>query len=182
MKFKNFIQNLLSSVALSTMLVFSSIAMSEVQAYTKTVYVLNVNGKDYYPERSESYPDEQNRLMEKIVLAKQYDNNIAQKYKNNSKLIPFKDLFGEYQQVFKNNDAYLHEIVVNRNYNSKILDAYLDYYQNMLQNIKKNRGLFSQRSNNVEMLNNIDDMYNKLTEQQESQSIFFNQLQNIRGL
>lgn len=118
--------------------------------------------------------------MEKIVAAKNYDNMIAEKYQKNPKLIPFTDK--EYGQVFKNNDAYLEEIVVNRNYNSEILDAYLDYYQNMLQNLKKNRDLFSQRSDNVEMLNNIDDMYNRLLKKQEDQSVFFNQLQNIRGL
>lgn len=174
------IQKLLASVALSTMLVFSSVVMSGAQAYTKTTYVLNIKGKQYYPEKSISYPDEKNRLMEKIVAAKNYDNMIAEKYQKNPKLIPFTDK--EYGQVFKNNDAYLEEIVVNRNYNYKILDAYLDYYQNMLQNIKKNRDLFAKRSNNVEMLNNIDYMYNELTEQHKNHKIFFNQLQNIRGL
>lgn len=180
MKIQNFIQKLLASVALSTMLVFSSVVMSGAQAYTKTTYVLTIKGKDYYPERSKSYPSAQADLMEKIVAAKKYDNMIFEKYQKNPKLIPFTDQ--EYRQVFKNNDAYLYEIVVNRNYNSKILNTYLDYYQNMLQNMKKNRDLFSQRSDDVEMLNNIDDMYNKLTKQQESQSRFFNQLKNIRGL
>lgn len=174
------IQKLLASVALSTMLVFSSAVMSGAQAYTKTIHILNIKGKDYYPERSISYPDEKDQLMEKIVAAKQLDNALAKKYQENPKLIPFMEQ--EYRQVFKNNDAYLEEIVVNRNYNYKILDAYLDYYQNMLQNIKKNRDLFAKRSNNVEMLNNIDYMYNELTEQHKNHKIFFNQLQNIRGL
>ena len=181
MKIKNFIQKLLASVALSTILVlFSNIIVSEANAYTKSSYTLTINGKDYEPQRSISYPDEKNRLMEKIVAAKQLDNALAKKYQENPKLIPFVEQ--EYRQVFKNNDAYLEEIVVNRNYNSKILDAYLDYYQNMINNFKQNRDLFSQRSDNVEMLNNIDDMYNMLLKQQESQSVFFNQLQKIRGL
>ena len=182
MKIQNFIQKLLSSVALSVMLVFSSVVVSEVQAYKEIVYVLNIKGKVYYPERSESYPDEQNRLMEKIVAAKEYDNMMAKKYQENENLVPFLDFYKEYKQVFKNNDVYLEEIVVNRNYNFKILDVYLDYYQNMINNFKQNRELFSQRSNNVEMLKKIDHMYNKLTEQQENQKPFFNQLSNIRGL
>lgn len=127
-----------------------------------------------------SYPDEKDQLMEKIVAAKQLDNTLAKKYQENPKLIPFMEQ--EYRQVFKNNDAYLEEIVVNRNYNYKILDAYLDYYQNMLQNMKKNRDLFSQRSNDVEWLKKIDNKYKNLTEQQKFQKIFFNQLKNIRGL
>ena len=121
-----------------------------------------------------------NRLMEKIVAAKKLDDDLAKKYQENNKLIPFMEK--EYVQVFENNDAYLEEIVVKRNYNYKILDAYLDYYQNMINNFKQNRDLFSQRSDNVEMLNNIDIMYNKLLKQQKAQSAFFNQLQNIRGL
>lgn len=173
------IQKLLASVALSTMLtLFSNIIVSEANAYT--TYILTIKGKDYEPQRSISYPDEKNRLMEKIVAAKNYDNMIAEKYQKNPKLIPFTDQ--EYRQVFKNNDAYLEEIVVNRNYNSKILRAYLDYYQNMINNFKQNRDLFSQRSDNVEMLNNIDDMYNMLLKRQESQSVFFTQLRKIRGL
>lgn len=182
MKFKKFVQKLLANVALSTMLVFSSVVMLEAQAYKEIVYVLNIKGKGYYPERSESYPDEQNRLMEKIVAAKEYDNMMAKKYQENENLVPFLDFYKEYKQVFKNNDVYLEEIVVNRNYNFKILDAYLDYYQNMINNFKQNRELFSQRSNDVEMLKKIDHMYNKLTEQQENQKPFFNQLSNIRGL
>lgn len=174
------IQKLLASVALSTMLVFSSVVMSEAQAYKEIVYGLRIKGKEYLPEKSMSYPSEQNRLMEKIVAAKKLDNDLAKKYQENNKLIPFMEK--EYGQVFKNNNLYLEEIVVKRNYNYKILDAYLDYYQNMLQNMKKNRDLFSQRSDNVEMLNNIDIFYNKLLKQQKDQSAFFNQLQNIRGL
>lgn len=167
-------RKILTSVALSTMLVFSSVVMSEAHAYTITEFCLVIKGKSYCPEKQKSYPSEQADLMEKIVAAK--------KFQENPKLVPFLDFYKEYRQVFTNNDQYLEEIVVKRNYNSKILDAYLDYYQNMLQNMKKNRDLFSQRSDNVEMLNNIDNMYNKLTKQQESQSRFFNQLKNIRGL
>lgn len=174
------IKKLLASVALSTMLVFSSVVMSGAQAYTKIVHVLNIKGKDYYPERSISYPAEKNRLMEKIVAAKKLDNDLAKKYQENPKLIPFVEK--EYGQVFKNNDAYLYEIVANRNYNSKILSAYLDYYQNMLNNFKQNRELFAKRSDDIEMLKNIDNMYEKLTEQQKIQKIFFNQLRKIRGL
>ena len=52
------IQKLLTSVVLSTMLVFSSVVMSEAQAYKEIVYGLRIKGKEYLPEKSISYPDE----------------------------------------------------------------------------------------------------------------------------
>lgn len=147
-----------------------------------TIFVLKIKGKEYLPEKAKTFSHQQAELMEKIVLAKKYDNNIAQKYKNNSKLIPFKDLFGEYQQVFKNNDIYLDEIVDKRNYNSKVLDTYIDYYQNVINNFKQNRDLFVKRDGDSNMLKNIDNMYDKLVDQQVKQKRFFNQLRNLRGL
>lgn len=155
---------------------------SNLQELGDTIFVLKIKGKEYLPEKAKTFSHQQAELMEKIVLAKKYDNNIAQKYKNNSKLIPFKDLFGEYQQVFKNNDIYLDEIVDKRNYNSKVLDAYVDYYQSVIDNFKQNRDLFVKRDGDVNMLKNIDNMYDKLADQQVKQKRFFNQLRNLRGL
>ena len=155
---------------------------SNLQELGETIFVLKIKGKEYLPEKAKTFSHQQAELMEKIVLAKKYDNNIAQKYKNNSKLIPFKDLFGEYQQVFKNNDIYLDEIVDKRNYNSKVLDTYIDYYQNVINNFKQNRDLFVKRDGDVNMLKNIDNMYDKLADQQVKQKRFFNQLRNLRGL
>lgn len=181
MKIQNFIQKLLASVALSTMLVFSNIVASNAYA-NEIIHVLKIKGKEYLPQRSITTPEKQAEIMKKIILAKQYDNNISQKYKHNSKLIPFKDLFGEYQKVFKNNDDYLDEIVDKRNYNSKVLDAYIDYYQSVIDNFKQNRDLFVKRDGDVNMLKNIDNMYEKLIDQQEKQKKYFHQLKKVRGL
>lgn len=173
-------KKILTSLALATTLVFSSAVVSEVKA--ETIFVLKINGKEYLPEKAKTFSSQQAELMKKIISAKQHDNNIAQKYKNNSKLIPFKDLFGEYQQVFKNNDDYLEEIVVKRNYNYKVLNAYVDYYQSVIDNFKQNRDLFVKRDGDSNMLKNIDNMYDQLVDQQIKQKRYFNQLQNLRGL
>lgn len=148
----------------------------------ETIFVLKINGKGYQPDKAKTFSHQQAELMKKIISAKEYDNNISQKYKNNSKLIPFKDLFGEYQQVFKNNDNYLEEIVVKRNYNYKVLNAYVDYYQSVIDNFKQNRDLFVKRDGDSNMLKNIDNMYDQLVDQQIKQKRFFNQLKNLRGL
>lgn len=188
MKFKKFVQKLLSSITLLSMcFIFSNVIVKEANAYTREVFCLKIKGKGYCPERSESYPDEQNRLMEKIVAAKEYDNMMAKKYQENESLVPFLDFHKEYGQVFKNNDVYLEEIVVNRNYNFKILDAYLDYYQNMINNFEKNRALYIKRHRDDSedghlILKNMDKMYKKLIAQQEDQTIYFNHLNNLRGL
>lgn len=173
-------KKILTSLALATTLVFSSAVVSEVKA--ETIFVFKIKGKEYPPQRSITTPEKQAEIMKKIISAKDHDDNIAQKYKNNSKLIPFKDLFGEYQQVFKNNDNYLEEIVVKRNYNSKVLDAYVNYYQSVIDNFKQNRDLFVKRDGDSNMLKNIDNMYETLILQQKEQKRYFNQLQNLRGL
>lgn len=173
-------RKILTSVALSTMLVFSSVVMSEAQA--ETIQVLRIKGKEYPPQRSITTPEKQAEIMEKIVLAKQYDNNIAQRYKNNSRLIPFKDLFNEYQKVFDNNDIYLNEIVDKRNYNSKVLDAYIDYYQSVINNFKQNRDLFVKRGGDSNMLKKIDNMHGILVDQQIKQKRYFHELKKVRGL
>lgn len=174
----------LSTIVFSAMLVFSFGIVSEVKAkkIVETVYVLTFKGKEYYPEKAKSYPSAQSELLEKIVAAKKYDNAIAKQFKDNSKLVPFNDLFEEHQKVFKNNDIYLHDILENRNYNAKILDAYLDYYQNMLNNFKQNRDLFAQRSQDKNMLKKIDNLLNNLSVQHQKHSRYFEQLQNLRGL
>ncbi|EEV24588.1 hypothetical protein AM202_00140 [Actinobacillus minor 202] len=177
---------LFSTILLCSCSTSSAKSKAETEANTEkivqTVYVLTFKGKDYYPEKAKTLPDKQNRLLEKIVAAKKYDNAIAKQFKDNSKLVPFNDLFEEHHKVFKNNDVYLHDILENRNYNAKILDAYLDYYQNMLNNFKQNRDLFAQRSQDKNMLKKIDKLFNQLNVQQKDQSRFFNQLQNLRGL
>lgn len=182
MKIQNVMKKLLT-VAFSAMLVFSFGVVPEVKAkkIVETVYVLKFKGKEYYPEKAKSYPSAQSELLEKIVVAKKYDNAIAKQFKDNSKLVPFEDLFKEYQKVFKNNDVYLHDILENRNYNAKILDTYLDYYQNMLNNFKQNRDFFAQRSQDKNMLKNIDKLFNNLIMQQKDQTRYFEQLQNLRG-
>lgn len=174
----------LLTVVFSAMLVFSFGIVPEVKAkkIVETVYVLKFNGKKYYPEKAKSYPSAQSELLEKIVTAKQYDNAIALKYKNNIKLIPVKDLLEDYKKVFKYNDLYLLDILDNRNYNAKILDAYLDYFQNMINNFKQNRELFVQREQDSNTLKNIDLMLKDLIVQQKELIRYFDQLQNLRGL
>lgn len=135
-------------------------------------------GKSYPPQKSNSHPLTQAKLLEKIASAREYDTNIAKQFENNKNLIPFNDLFDEYAKVFKNNDGLLLEIL-NGNYNSEALNSYQSYYNNMINNFKRNIELFKERNGDEIILANLKKMLNKLTVQQDSQIQFFNQLKKI---
>lgn len=145
---------------------------------TPTLQSFKFQGKTYPPEKAKSQPLMQTKLLEQIQAAKEYDNALAKQFKENTKLIPFNDLFEEYSKVFKNNDTLLLEILQG-NYNTNVLNAYLAYYENMLTNFKQNKTLFAQRDGNPKIVKNLSIMFDKLMVQHDGQIKFFDQLKKI---
>lgn len=169
-------RTLLFSFLLGTAMVLTTpTAGAEI---TPTLQSFKFQGKNYPPEKAKSRPVMQSKLLEQIQTAKEYDNSLAKQFKDNPKLIPFNDLFEEYSKVFKNNDVLLLDIL-NGNYNTKVLNAYLAYYENMLTNFKHNKELFAERDGNQAVVKNLSIMFDKLMVQHDGQIKFFDQLKKI---
>lgn len=166
---------------------FLSVLFSSAIALTAAPVSANVNqttlsfkfqGKNYQPEKAKTHPLTQTKLLEKITTAREYDNDLAKKFKENPKLVPFTDLYEEYGKVFKSNDELLLEIL-NGNYNSNVLNSYQSYFDNMIKNFKQNKELFKERDGNKQIVMSLEDMFNKLMIQQDGHVKFFNQLKKI---
>lgn len=173
MKIKNFIQKLLASVVLSTMLLFSGSVLSN--AYATKFYVMKFKGVEHWPDRSKTTKKQQDSFLKEIKKGKQLDNSFAQKYKENTNLMPFTDLYHEYSQVFKNNDKFALAMYQDKNYNIEILDAYIDYRKNMVMNFKNNLNLAKQRGENETRINKIQSMLANLESQNKSEIDFLDQ-------
>lgn len=140
------------------------------------------DGKQYV-EKAPHIPEGISELalsyLDAINNNKNYDNQITNQFKMNTNLVPFVDLFDEYQKVFKNNDDYLRFILIG-DYNSKILKAYLDYEQNFLNNFKQNLKLFKERATKEDkqrILSGLEDFEKKLSKQLISNKDFFEYLE-----
>lgn len=166
------IQKLLASVALSTMLVFSSVTVSNAYAQ---FYIMKLNNVEYWPGKSKTTKKQQDAFLKEIKKAKQLDNSFAQKYKENSNLMPFRDLYKEYAQVFDNNDKFALAMYRDKNYNIEVLDAYLDYRKNMVMNFKNNLNLAKQRGEKETRINKIQSMLENLEFQNKSELNFLEQ-------
>lgn len=165
-------KKILTSLALATTLVFSSVVVSNAYA---EFYVMKLKGVEYWPDKSKTTKKQQDAFLKEIKKAKQLDNSFAQKYKENSNLMPFRDLYKEYAQVFENNDKFALALYRDKNYNIEVLDAYLDYRMNMVMNFKNNLNLAKQRGEKETRITKIQALLENLETQNKHELNFFEQ-------
>lgn len=170
MKKLNVIRKVLASVALSTLVGLTLNAIFVTKSYAElVVHAMEIDGVLHYAGFPKTTSIQQKTFLSEIKKGKELDNYFAKRYVEEKNLIPFKDLFEDYGQVFKNNDKFLKEIYRDKNYNTNILDAYIDYRTNMINNFRNNLILAKERGIGEEMELKIQAMLKKLENQNKKE-------------
>lgn len=168
-------RKILTSIVLATTLIFSSAVLSKSYAKDLKFYVMKYKGVEYWPDRSKTTKKQQDSFLKEIKKGKQLDNSFAKKYKENSNLMPFTDLYHEYGQVFENNHKFALAIYQDKNYNIEVLDAYFDYRKNMVMNFKNNLNLAKQRGESEDRIKKIQSLLESLEFQNKREINFLEQ-------